>query len=258
MYGQFHQQIPIANPTLAQELRFATHSIGRDLFASNFARGGASSILFGYNRSFGENLKQAFTPKASIGSPEHLANMRRIHALDPSNTKLGEKISKLEKQGSRMFNLGGKLMGAGMFAAMVLIPAITTPGHIKEKARAVTTGMAGMAGWGVGSRIGMVAGASFGTAVPFFGTLIGGAIGYVAGGLLGEMAAGGLADAITRIPDKLVERQVRGRKLNWAQSNAAFSTSKAYTMRQHALMAMNRGHMSARSLMGQEAVFLHQ
>jgi len=258
MIGQWHEKIPHANPTIVQELGWDVHRGGRQVFAGNYARGGAASIMFAHQPKLGDMMRQAFRKPLPSGDPQQIARLQKLQKLHPGNKKIGETIKKLSEKGVSS-GIGSKLMGAGMGAAMMLGPAFSTEGPIKEKARAVTAGAAGYVGWEVGSKAGLAAGATLGSMVlPGIGTAIGGAIGFLAGGMGGAMTGEGIADAVTRIPDRFAESQSRRRKLNWAQGNAAFNTEKAYTMRQHSMMAMNRGHMSARSLMGQESVFMHQ
>jgi hypothetical protein len=220
---------------------------GRQQFAGSFARGGAAATLFAPSRA--EAFISPWRMKAGVGGGRYLENLRRLQKLHPDNPKIQKTISKTLKSGGP--KVGPSLLGGGLMAAMIALPAFTTEGPIEEKMRAVTSGAGSFAGWEVGSKLGMGIGAAVGGG-------IGGVVGYIGGGLIGSIAGGELTEAITRIPDRMVDRERNRRNLDWGAHTAAFQTQRAHTMRQQSLAAMNRGQMSARSLLGQESMFVHR
>jgi len=166
-------------------------------------------------------------------------------------------IEKAEK-GVSKFSIGKSMLGFGIGAAFTALPAFTTPGGIPEKAKAVGGGLAGVAGWELGSKAGMALGAAMGSVVPGLGTAIGAAVGYIGGGILGAVGAEQAFNALADIPDNMVKSVRDKRKLNWVGDQTAFMTQSAHTMRQQSLQAMNRGMTTARSMLGREGAMIHQ
>jgi hypothetical protein len=244
------------NPGLRGEIMWEVHEFGRNTFPSSFSRGGGF-----VSTAFAPTAKEAFVApwrgREKFGSPQHITNLRRMQAADPKNLNITQALAKAEKGSGKV----GMLKRAGQFglgAAFVAVPMFTTPGGLQEKARATAGGLAGYAGWELGSKAGMGIGAAVGSIIPGLGTTIGGAVGYIAGGFAGAIGADEGFQALSRIPDRMVEGERARRNLNWRGDPTAFMTRQAHTMRQQSLQAMNRGQMTARSMLGREGVMLHQ
>jgi len=96
MQTNWHETIPHANPTVFQEMKWDAHVFGRQAFASNYARGGAASVMFGHDQSLGQSLKGAFGfGRVQEGSAQHIQNMRKLQSLTRDSAeaaRLGEKI----------------------------------------------------------------------------------------------------------------------------------------------------------------------
>lgn len=71
-------------------------------------------------------------------------------------------------------------------------------------------------------------------------------------------AATGTAYGWYKYSDVQIQAERERRKFTWSAHTAPFRTQKAATMRQQSLALMNRGAMSSRSLLGQEAVYVHK
>jgi hypothetical protein len=247
------------NPTGGlRDLNWDAHVFGRSAFASNFARRGASNTLFA--PTSGEAFRSAFRRTHKFGSSQHIRNLEFMVAQQPENSNFSEALSKA-KSGAGKGGRGivGGVFGAGLGAAFIAMPAFTTPGGISEKTRAVVGGTASLAGWAVGSKVGMGIGAAAGFALlPGIGTAVGGALGWAAGGLLGAIGVDEGVQSLMKIPDNMVERERKRHHLDWAGNMDAFNTQSAATMRQMSLQAMNRGMATARSALGREAVMFHR
>jgi len=253
---------PKLNTTFLQDLSFDAHTWGRQRFAKSFASGGIASTVFASSRS--EMLKNPWRQRHAPGSSGYMKRLAHLNKLHPGSKKIETAISAGKKMsGGR---LGTRMAGAALGGLFMAMPAFTTEGDAVAKARAVGEGAAAYAGWDVGAFVGARAGAGLGAAigsfVPVVGSMIGGAIGLAAGALGGGLLAGeataGIYNATLGAADNLVDRERSRRGLNWAQDTGAFRTASAATMRQQSLSLMNRGQMSARSLMGQEATFVHR
>jgi hypothetical protein len=259
-YNDWYAKNPNSGAGFLEEARWDAHVWGRQAFAKSYARGGIAATVFAPSRK--EMILSPWRKKFTEGSPEYVQRLRKLEAVttDPRAKQGIQKAIGQASSGKRSLVRGGLsgVAGAGLMAAMVLYPALTEEGPANEKARAVTKGVGAMAGWAVGSKAGMGIGAAIGSYVPVVGTAIGAVVGYVAGGLIGSGAGEAVTDAITRVPDRMVDRERSRRKLEWGNNIAAFTTQRASTMRQQSLSLMNRGQMSARSLMGQEATFIHK
>jgi hypothetical protein len=255
-FSDWHAKNPDPNPSFYGKLRWEAHTWGRQEFAKSFAKGGFAAT------AFAPTAKEAFISpwrrKALPGSRQYIANLEKLRGMYPRDMRIKEAIETARKP-LKAPKVGMGLGGGALMGAMILAPAFMTEGPLHEKARAVTSGIGMFAGWEVGSKVGMGAGAAAGTAVlPGVGTAIGAAVGYLAGGLAGGFAGEEVTDVLTRIPDRMVEKERSRRKFDWGMHTAAFQTQRAHTMRQQSLAAMNRGQMSARSLLGQESVFVHR
>jgi len=259
-YNDWYAKNPNAGGGLLSEAMFDAHVWGRQQFAKSYARGGVASTLFAPSRK--EMILSPWRRKYSEGSPEYVNRLRKLEAVT-TDPKAKQGIQKaIAEAGSGKKSLlrkgFGGVVGAGLTAAMVVYPAVTEDGPLNEKARAATKGVGGLVGWSVGSREGMGIGAAVGSYLGPIGAAVGLVVGYVAGGLIGSGAGEAAADSITRIPDRMVDRERARRKLEWGNNITAFRTERAHTMRQQSLALMNRGQMSSRSLMGREAVFIHR
>lgn len=229
------------------------HIWGRQRFSSSFAEGGWAA------GAIAPNTKQAmaapFRKQHKVGSKPYMDNLRKLQALHPENKGIAKalKNAKLAKGGGMM-----GMAGAGLSAAFIIGAAATEEGGIEEKARGLTKGIAGEIASRIGTKVGASLGAGIGSALGPVGTAVGWGVGYLAGGMIGWTVGGGLADAATRIPDKMVAAERERRSFGWGAHTEAFRTGRASTMRQQSLALMNRGSMSSRSLLGQEAVYVHK
>lgn len=242
-----------------REAMFDMHKWGRSAFANSFARQGFASVALA--PTAGKAFKAAFSRTHRQGSAAHIKNLNQMLSNakpgSPQYENIAKALSKAE-QGTTKAGLMKRIGGVGLGAAFALMPAFTTPGGLPEKGRAVAGGLAGVAGWEVGSKFGMGLGAAIGSVIPGLGTAIGAGVGYIAGGLAGAIGFDEGAQALMRIPDNMVEEERKKRRLNWRGDQTAFMTRSAHTMRQQSLQAMNRGMNNARSMLGREGVFLHQ
>jgi hypothetical protein len=240
------------NPSMMQEERFAAHIWGRQNFASNFAQGGMASTLFA--PTAGEAFLNPWRRQHKFGSDQHIRNLESMLARDPNNVKISKAIDKAKLGAGKARGMLGRLAGAGglaLGAGFIALPAFITPGGPAERARAVAGGIAGYAGWSVGAKLGL----GIGTAIA---GPIGGVIGGIVGAFGGSMLADDATQSILRIPDRLVDRERSRRRLDWVGDKSAFQTERASTMRARSMEMMNRGMMTSRSLLGREAVMLHQ
>ena len=246
------------NPGFRGKMGWGSHQFGRNMFPSAFARGGAFTTT-AFAPTVGEAFKAPWRRTVKTGSAEHINNLQRMLAENPDNSKRINKAIEKAKMGSGKAGSAALAGRIGIGAAFVAMPAFLTPGSGIEKARATAGAAAGQIGWSLGSRLGMGAGAAIGTAIlPGVGTVIGEAIGAIAGAFVGEYAFNEGFQALSRVPDRMVERERARRNLNWQGDTTAFMTQNAHTMRQQSLQAMNRGQMTARSMLGREGVMLHQ
>lgn len=255
---------PNMNANFLQRSMWNSHVWGRQQFAKSYARGGIASTMFAPTRK--EMMLSPWRKKYMEGSKGYIARLDKLQKLHPNDPGIDAAIKAGKK--ARPARLGGfGTVGGFAFGAYYMAePAFSTKGDAVDKARAVGTGAAGYVGWEVGSKVGLKAGAGIGATVgsyiPVVGTAIGAAVGaivgYVGGGLVGSGIGEKIHDTALAIPDRMVERERNRRKLNWGNNTAAFSTQRAATMRQQSLALMNRGAMSSRSLLGQEAVFVHR
>jgi hypothetical protein len=240
------------------------HIWGRQKFVKSFAAGGGNFATTVFAQSKRDALFNPWRRRHAQGSTEYMRRLRQLQSLDSDSPRIRKAIEGVNKAKPR--GMGGQLLGAGLGTAFVALPAFTTEGPLHEKARGVTSGLGAWAGWEVGSKAGMGVGAAIGGSVGALlgpigaavGAGLGAAAGWLAGGFTGSIAGEELTDAMTRIPDRMVDKERNRRNLNWGAHTAPFQTQRAHTMRQQSLAAMNRGQMSARSLLGQEAVFVHR
>ncbi len=245
---QFYEKNPVSKPGFFAETRTEVHKWGQRTFASNYARGGFAATAFAPTSSAA--LASPWRKTHRYGSPEHMRNLSKIQNMHPQDLNIRDSIEKASKSAGKA-SLASKFLGAGMAGAFIALPAFTTPGGPAAKGKAMVAGAAEFAGWEIGSRLGLGIGAAIGGP-------IGAAIGWIGGGLLGSMGFGSGTHALLDIPDKMVDKERAKRTLNWVGDTSAFSTRGAATMRQQSLQSMNRGMMSARSMLGREGVMLHQ
>jgi hypothetical protein len=252
----FEQNPHGANPTIRGQLNWDSHVWARETFANQFARGGGALPSM-FAPTAGEAFKAPFRKKHKVGSPTHIRNLEKMLARDPNNKGIQKALQKASAGPGKVGTLS-RVAGFGLGAAFIALPAFTTEGGIVEKGRAVAIGAASFAGWEGGATLGMALGGAIGSVIPGIGTAIGAVAGYIGGGLLGSMGAESAAGAAFGFADRLVDRERNRRKLDWVGDKTAFQTQRASTMRQQSMEMMNRGMMSARSLLGREGVMLHQ
>lgn len=149
-------------------------------------------------------------------------------------------ISTANEKTKGFFGKAGHIGGIGLGIGQFALPAIFTEGGPLERGKAALRGAPSSAAW-IASDI---------------------AVNALGGGLLRSTVAGFIASEAASLGVDFIEHLQgigsRGRgQQNWGMSSSFYSR-KAYTMRQQSLEAMNRGQMSARNLMGQEASILHQ
>jgi len=245
------------NPdTFRGNAQWSAHKFGRQHFPSSFARNGFASVAFAATP--GDALAAPWRRKHRYGSAKHVSNLRQIQAAHPNSAKINKAMAAAGKKTS-IGAMAGKAVGGTVLAgAFAVIPMFTTQGTLYDKTKA-TIGELGFHGGGlVGAKIGMGFGAAVGSAVPFVGTAIGAAVGAVVGYVAGGMATQlGITKAFS-MADAAVDRERNKRQMNWVGNQTAFMTQGAHTMRQQSLQAMNRGMMSARSMLGREGMMLHQ
>jgi hypothetical protein len=255
-YDSFYQKAPQNITGWRASLQSSVHTFGRQHFASSFARGGMAATAFA--PSMKEAIMSPWRRSYREGSPQYMNNLRKLSQLHPENKGIKDLLIKNASRSNKggMLRVLGKASVPGMFVAL---PMLMTDGPVEERLRVGMKGIGSTIGWEIGMRAGMSAGAALGTALlPGIGTAIGTVLG-AAGGALGGSELGDMAtDALTRIPDKFVERERNRRKVNWGKHSALFNTQQSATMRQQSLSLMNRGSLSSRSLLGQEAVFTHR
>jgi len=264
---------PSQNATFLQQSMWKSHVFGRQQFAKSYAKGGMAATIFAPTRK--EMLASPWRKKHFEGSPEYikrLGKLNRLHQNDPGIKKATTDVKKVGKPGK--FGAVSGIAGIAMAGYLVAEPALASKGDVVDRTRALGKGASSYIGWEVGTAaglktgmgIGAAIGAAIGSYIPVAGTAVGAAVGAavgsvvgsVVGGLAGSEAGGAAFDATLGIPDRMVERERARRGLNWGQHTAAFQTKNAATMRQQSLSLMNRGAMSTRSLMGQEATFVHR
>jgi hypothetical protein len=252
----FNSNPPGQDATFTTKMNWRAHEWGKSTFPGSFAKGGGFTAT-----AFAPTGKEAFSSAwrrpLESGSQQHIANLRRMQAADPKNGRITNALKKAEAGPGRMGTLG--TIGGGVIrAGFVALPAFLTPGSGYEKGMAVGRGMASVVGWDVGMKAGMATGAAIGSAVPLIGTAIGAGVGAIAGAFAGSVIGENVFDAVSSIPTGMVDETRKRRGLNWAGDTSAFNTQKAHTMRQQSLQAMNRGMMNARSMLGREAMMIHQ
>jgi hypothetical protein len=254
---QWYSQNPHgADPGLRGSLNWGAHKLGRSLFASKFAQGGG--IVAGmFSATAGDAFKNPWRQQHKYGSPQHIKNLERMQVEMPGNKGIDRALEKAKK-GSSKLGMLGRTAGLGLGAAFTMLPAFLTPGSGQEKARAVVGGAAGLGGWFLGAKAGASVGGALGSVVPGLGTAVGTIIGAAVGAFAGSIAADEGFQGLSRIPDRMVERERSRRKLDWVGDKRAFQTERASTMRQQSMQMMNKGMMSARSMLGREGVMLHQ
>jgi len=244
------------NAGIRGDLMWEIHEGARGMFPSSFARGGTFATT-AFAPTASEAFKSPWRKSIKHGSPQHIENLRRMQRADPGNERITNQIKKAETKSAK-FALGGRVARFGLGLGMVGIPAFATPGGIQEKGKAVAASLVGQVGWELGSKAGMGIGAALGSVIPGLGTAIGAGVGFLAGGFLGAYGAEEAAYGVMGVSDRMVERERSRRRLNWKGDTTAFMTRSAHTMRQQSLQAMNRGQMTARSMLGREGVMLHQ
>ena len=247
---------PMSNPGFMDRTRWNAHVWGRQTFAKSFASGGFAATAFARNRR--EMITSPWRAKAPVGSYQYLQNLRDLQRVSFSHNPRNVNKAIRDVTKGKPKPMASGLLGLGVTAGIIGVMGATAQGGIHEKARAATAAIGGEIGWFAGAKAGMGIGAAVGSFLPVVGTAVGAAVGYIGGGLLGYAAGSEATDFLTRLPDRLVDKERSRRGLEWGNNIAAFQTRKAHTMRQQSLAAMNRGQMSARSLLGQEAVFVHR
>ena len=257
-YNNWFDKNPNPDPSFLQRRVWGAHTFGRQQFAKSFARGGMAATMFAPTRK--EMLLSPWRMKNKEGSGAYMNNLRKLESMHPKSKGISKAIAGAQG-GTRATGAFGKVMkglGPVGYAAGIVAPEFFESGPAHEKARAVTKGLGGWAGMAIGAKAGMGIGAAVGSFVPVVGSMIGAAVGAVAGGIGGMFAGEDFTDTLTRIPDRMVDRERSRRGLDWGKHTAAFQTQRAHTMRQQSLALMNRGAMSTRSLLGQESMFVHR
>ena len=238
---------PNKSGSLIGNARWSAHQFGRQHFAGSFAKGGFASTAFAATST--DALVSPWRRKNKPGSQQYIDNLRKIQSAHPGNKKIAKSLTKAE-QGVQKAGWKGKLLGVGMVATVAL-PMFTTPGSMYDKTKASVS----MLGWDIGAAVGMKLGAGVGAAIGGpVGAVLGASAGYLAGGLTVSLGI----DKAFNAADAAIDRERNKRQMNWVGNQAAFMTQGAHTMRQQSLQAMNRGMMSARSMLGREGMMLHQ
>jgi hypothetical protein len=248
----------------------------------------------GHIRDWSWRQKPSTTTQTSVGQAFKRGALSAIAPIEPLPELLGSDAAWLQRQAGlrsgkitpgfieKLFPqqaLRGFGRSAGRLLGKWLGPAILTYrlgtetkgkgilGGIDAGVRIVgeetiRTGF-GIAGGVAGAKIGLALGSFFG---PGIGNLVGGAVGYVAGYAIGEYGAKVWNQAVDT-----VQAPYRMARAGWKflQStsdtrlelgggiSAGNRTAAAATMRQRALGQMNRSGINMRSLLGQEAAYMH-
>lgn len=258
------QEVSPGDRSMHQHLMSGANQWGRTKFASSFAQGGYAAAVFA-DTSQGRMDAYMGRNQSISGSKEHIQRMRQLAAntSDPAaKAKINKQISGLAKNGgvgSMGKAIGGALLYGGMTAGLVVAPFVATEGSITDRSKAAVSGAAFEVGSGVGGLAGKRAAANV-IGKSFLGrTVASGAVrlgARMAGGFaMTAVAEAGMA-GVDHMRDLGSKTRMNG--LEWGQQNGAFDTQRAHTMRQQSLQQMNNGTMSARSLLGREAVYLHQ
>lgn len=260
MLPSWLQNLPDEPPKgtgLFGEAAFALNKFGRNQFISSYAAGGYAAYAFAPTAR--QRMSAAFSHglgrSAEVGSEKWVNRMNALRgqAGMPSNAEIDDIIAKKTKNykpgGGALGTLGKVATGVGFIAPAAI--GIATGEGALGKAQGATAGIANSVGFVAGSFTGRIVGAAIGTALmPGLGSIVGG----IAGGFIAESPI----NKGFEIAEKIVKRERKRRAFEWGQHNPAFDTQRAHTMRQQSLSMMNRGQNTARSLMGREAVALHQ
>ena len=242
--------------------RAVVNTWGRQMFASSFAKGGIAASMFADTP--GQAALNAFKISAREGSARQIRNLEHMVQKYPDSKRVAKAL-KAARGPQKMGKLGMAMCGAGAaFAAYSIAqPLLATRGSATDKVyNSGREAFSYMVGFPVGSTIGKATGtaigAVLGSVVPFVGTAIGAGLGSLVGHVAGGFVGGELAGALYDIPQRMVDRERSRRNLNWRNDQSAFMTQSAFTMRQQSLQAMNRGMVTARSMLGREGIMLHQ
>lgn len=159
----------------------------------------------------------------------------------------------------------GAIAGPAFAASMIIGPMATTAGGPGERGMAGVHGAMEMAGFEIATNFAGKGAAKFARSnsgkfalgkhaskVGKWGRISKGNVAVLAVGL----AAEGAYEFQKHLADIGSKQRMSG--LEWGKGSPGMDTQKAYTMRQQSLQMMNRGSMSARSLLGREAQYLHQ
>lgn len=250
------QNIPDESPGgLMGDARHAMQGFVRNQFMSSFAAGGMAAQAYGpTSRS---RMAAVLSREARPGSPEWVRRMEGMkNTPGASSTAIDNMIA--DKRASyrpgreKLTKLGmmGKALGPIGFMAMPAIGVVTGEGAY-GKAKGGLVGVADSTGFAIGMGVGRLAGAAIGG----IGAV---ALGPIAIGMAAAYGASAIAEKGFEIAEGIVGRERKKRASEWGRSNPAFDTQRAYTMRQQSLSMMNRGQNTARSMMGREAVMIHQ
>lgn len=190
---------------------------------------GASRYVSPYSRALGHSVKGTVPGFFARTAGEHLGM---------GVARMGQMF--------RPMNLGVALGVAGYFAF-----ADTEDGDILKAhngvARKFITNLAMEPGFLAGGAIGAAIGQA---AIPI--PVIGGAVGYLAGGMAGSIGTMQLAD----IPFKMADKG-REMRLKRTLSGTFTDSEQAYTMRQRSMNMIRDSMLNARSSMGSEAISFH-
>jgi len=229
--GQYSSQ-------MRKHIRGEVHMFARQQFPKSFAHGGFAATVF--SRSAGDTLKNPWRKKARVGSPEYIRNLEKLDELHPGNKRIQDALhsARNPKTGVKavMGRAAGEILGGVAGVAFTGYAVYQAEGH-RDKVQTAISGVAGEVGFAIG------------TGLSGGNMLI---------GMASSFAATGLAEAGMSVTNKMVDAERAKRKYGWGAHTAPFQTERAHTMRQQSLQLMNRGQMSARSMMGQEAVFVHK
>ena len=163
------------------------------------------------------------------------------------------------------FGKAGKVAGPLFGASMIVEPMLTTEGGPDKRLMSGVKGMTEMAGFDIatsfaGKGVAKVASTGAGkfalgkhaAKVARWGRFPKGSGALMVAG----MAIEGAYEFQKHLADIGSRQRLSG--LEWGKGSAGMNTRRAHTMRQQSLQEMNRGSMSARSLLGREAQYLHQ
>jgi len=159
--------------------------------------------------------------------------------------------------GTLQGGMAGGIVGAGIGYKFGMIPAFMAMGAIQGFQEGGIGGAVGGAAKSV-AEWGLFRGATAALSLAFKGTAIGGigtAIGTIGLGPLALAAAAGYG--VYKASQALAEYGRDQTRMEFQGDMQAFQTQAAYTMRQRSVQEIQRSHTNGRTVLGNEASYMH-